>query len=151
MTTMLPNLFKTINNTLKFHLISTAQLDISCKPQAPRARARKTPRPGEVQLGRDLGIIMAVVEGDARTMVRKLQLNLDDGSEILAYIKDAKRLSNGFRRCLFRHAIRSANGVAHSLAKEGTRRNEPTYLLEDVPPHLFVVMELDQRWRDLLD
>ncbi|MBA0654930.1 hypothetical protein Goklo_021831, partial [Gossypium klotzschianum] len=42
-----------------------------------------------------------IIEGDARSIIRKLQREEDDRSIISAYIKDSKELSKKFDRCFF--------------------------------------------------
>ncbi|KAH1090585.1 hypothetical protein J1N35_017842 [Gossypium stocksii] len=74
-----------------------------------------------VRLGLDLGLQEVVIEGDALTMVKKLQKNRRDESIISAYIEDSKSMCLNFRKC-----------VAHLVATERLRREWNTYLLRGV-------------------
>ncbi|KAK5787365.1 hypothetical protein PVK06_042019 [Gossypium arboreum] len=71
-----------------------------------------------------------VIEGDAQSIIRKLQIEQDDRSVISAYIKDSKELSK-----------KKANGLAHIPVTKGIRRGEDTYLEGRVPD--FVVAEAE--------
>ncbi|KAH1113565.1 hypothetical protein J1N35_006943 [Gossypium stocksii] len=66
-------------------------------------------------------------------MVKKIYANNQDGSVISVYIMDSKSLSANYSRCVFVHALRKGNGVAHIVATEGVRKGETTHLLEKVP------------------
>ncbi|MBA0615545.1 hypothetical protein Godav_015668, partial [Gossypium davidsonii] len=74
-----------------------------------------------VCLGLDLGLYEVVIEGDAITVVKKLQTNRRDELIISAYIEDSKSMCLNFRKC-----------VAHLLATERLRRQWNTYLLGGV-------------------
>lgn len=53
----------------------------------------------------------------SRTVIRKLQKEVEDISEISAFIRDAKILSTSFESCDFRFVSKEANKVAHLIAK----------------------------------
>ncbi|KAA3457116.1 reverse transcriptase [Gossypium australe] len=74
------------------------------------------------------------IEGDSRTVIRKIQEKEEDRSEIFAYIEDAKRRSSLFRSCHFLFIKREANMVAHLIATEGFKKGENAYLFHGVPP-----------------
>ncbi|MBA0697709.1 hypothetical protein Goari_021238, partial [Gossypium aridum] len=62
------------------------------------------------------------IEGDALAIVKKINVNVEDGSIISAFIKDLKALSEGHRRCHFVHTTNEKNGLAHLLAIEGIKK-----------------------------
>ncbi|MBA0611016.1 hypothetical protein Godav_011737 [Gossypium davidsonii] len=75
-----------------------------------------------IEMGIDMNLRkVVVVEGDALTIVKKMH-NLS----------------------------RSANGLAHSIAKEGLKRGETTYLMERLQESVGASMEEDRRGLDLL-
>ncbi|MBA0824645.1 hypothetical protein Goarm_021299, partial [Gossypium armourianum] len=74
-----------------------------------------------VQFGAESGYLRVNIEGDALLVLRKLQEDLDDRSEIRAYILNVKHLKGNFINCKFKYASRTRNNVAHTLAKEGLR------------------------------
>ncbi|MBA0754141.1 hypothetical protein Gogos_021720 [Gossypium gossypioides] len=74
-----------------------------------------------LMLGLDLGLSKVEINGDALTVIRKLQGVSEDKNEIGAFIKDGKRLSRCFHTCQFQQVRRSVNGVAHLLATEGLK------------------------------
>ncbi|MBA0680076.1 hypothetical protein Goari_011801 [Gossypium aridum] len=77
-----------------------------------------------IEMGIDMNLReMVVVEGDALTIVKKMHSMSDD---------------------------RSANGLAHSIAKEGLKRVETTYLMERLQESVGASMEEDRRGLDLL-
>ncbi|MBA0707508.1 hypothetical protein Golax_019548, partial [Gossypium laxum] len=81
-----------------------------------------------IQMGLDQCFTTMKVEGDALSVVKKLQTDVED------------RPKNGERR--------TKNEVAHSLATEGVINEESTYLLNDVPPYVVAVVEMDRWWTD---
>ncbi|MBA0787878.1 hypothetical protein Gotri_025997, partial [Gossypium trilobum] len=74
-----------------------------------------------LQLDLDLGLSIVEVEGDALSIVKKLQRGEEDRSKICAYIKDGQRLSKGFQTCKFKHDHQSMNEDVHFLVTEGLK------------------------------
>ncbi|KAH1083261.1 hypothetical protein J1N35_023022 [Gossypium stocksii] len=72
-----------------------------------------------LDLGIHIGLRDVIVEGDSRTVIKKLQEEGDDRSEMEAYIKDLKYRSLSFRHCDFHFISKDANKVAHCIATEG--------------------------------
>ncbi|MFQ6642879.1 hypothetical protein Gotur_017418, partial [Gossypium turneri] len=92
-----------------------------------------------------LGFLRSDIEGDALSVIKKIQSEEDERSEIRAYILDAKRLKSYFISCRFRHAWRQMNKVAHLLAKEGLNMEEDTYLRNDLPRSVARAIEENRR------
>lgn len=57
----------------------------------------------------NLRLSLVEIEGDARSVIRKLQTEEEDRSEIEAYIEDSKRLCTGYCSCVFRFTSRESN------------------------------------------
>ncbi|KAG8498771.1 hypothetical protein CXB51_005225 [Gossypium anomalum] len=88
----------------------------------------------------------------ARTLLVKINFDLHSktiqrnhvwGS--CAYTIDSKSLGANYSRCVFVHASRKENRLAHLLDSEGICRGETTYMVEGVPS--FATAELEKgRW-----
>ncbi|MBA0854610.1 hypothetical protein Goshw_002551 [Gossypium schwendimanii] len=83
-------------------------------------------------MGLNLGFMEVMIEGDALTIVKVLYANHDNG-------------------CVFVHASRKENGLAHLLDSEGICRGETTYVMEGVPPFATGKLEKDRWWTDPSD
>lgn len=77
-------------------------------------------------------------------MIRKLQNEKEDRSEISAYISNVRHLKNNFVTCKLKHALRQANRVAHTLAKEGFKEAN-TYLGNGLSRSVVMEVEEDRR------
>ncbi|KAA3472007.1 reverse transcriptase [Gossypium australe] len=86
-----------------------------------------------VILAEELDFHEIQIEGDALTVIRKLNLDNEDRSCIRTYIQEIKRKSLNFQSIEFKNAPRAANRVAHGLALEGQVYNEPRFWMEEVP------------------
>ncbi|MBA0568287.1 hypothetical protein Golob_005790 [Gossypium lobatum] len=98
-----------------------------------------------IRFGAELGFLRSDIEGDALSVIKKIQSEEDDRSEIRASILDAKRLKNYFISCRFIHAWRQMNKMAHLLAKEGLGMEEDTYLRNDLPRSVARAVEENRR------
>ncbi|KAA3474494.1 reverse transcriptase [Gossypium australe] len=85
------------------------------------------------------------IEGDARTVIKKLQENGEDRSEIAAYTKDSKEMALRYRHCIFQFLHREANEVSHRIAHEGMKNKENTYLMNRFPLGVESAMMADRR------
>ncbi|MBA0682531.1 hypothetical protein Goari_024243 [Gossypium aridum] len=81
-----------------------------------------------IQFGAESGYLRVDIEGDAPSILRKLQDDLDNRSKIRAYILNVNRLKRNFIYCKFKYASRIGNNVARTLAKKGLRVGDDTYL-----------------------
>ncbi|KAA3482737.1 reverse transcriptase [Gossypium australe] len=98
-----------------------------------------------IDLGLQLGLRDVEIEGDARTVIKKLQGKEEDRSKIAAYIKDSKEMALQFRFCVFLFLNREANEVAHEIASEGLKKKENTYLSKRVPTDVEPAVMADRR------
>ncbi|KAH1081799.1 hypothetical protein J1N35_021560 [Gossypium stocksii] len=94
-----------------------------------------------VQFGAELGFLRSDIKGDALSVIKKINNEEEDRSEIMAYIVDAKRLKNYFISCRFKHAGIQMNKVAHLLAKKGINMEEDTYLRNELPSSVTQAVE----------
>ncbi|KAH1130818.1 hypothetical protein J1N35_002196 [Gossypium stocksii] len=88
------------------------------------------------------------IEGDSRSVIRKLREEKEDRSDIEVFIKDSKHLSLGFESYVFRFITLESNTVAHLLATEGLKREKSTYLSKMVIAGAVEAMVTDQIWTD---
>ncbi|KAK5817881.1 hypothetical protein PVK06_022810 [Gossypium arboreum] len=94
-----------------------------------------------------LGFREVILESNALSMIKKMRSCINDGSDIGAYIYDAKIKVEMFSRCSYRHVSRYANTVAHIVAKEGLRRGGSAYLVGNVPDFVRAMVEMDRHGR----
>ncbi|MBA0794104.1 hypothetical protein Gohar_018462, partial [Gossypium harknessii] len=71
--------------------------------------------------------------------------DLDDRSEIRDYILNVKHLKGNFISCKFKYASRTGNNVAHTLAKEGLRVKDDTYINNRLSGTVLAVVAEDCR------
>ncbi|MBA0761167.1 hypothetical protein Gotri_023850, partial [Gossypium trilobum] len=98
-----------------------------------------------VQLGLDLGLVKAEIEGNALSVIKNVQYGNTNKSGISAYVLSTKMLSSGYEACLFKHTSRMANKVAHALAVEGLKQVEVTYPQNGFPWSVAMEAEEDCR------
>ncbi|MFQ6630196.1 hypothetical protein Gotur_007970, partial [Gossypium turneri] len=73
-----------------------------------------------------MGAKCAIIEGDSLTTIKKANSDSEDKSEIGAITKNIQQYKENFQQIIFRHISRSANSLAHHLAKESLEEdNEP--------------------------
>ncbi|KAA3467045.1 reverse transcriptase [Gossypium australe] len=71
-----------------------------------------------IDMAEGMGFQEICVEGDSLTVIKKINSVVEDRSTISSLIKE----------------IREANKVAHEMASEGNRYEEPRYWIEEAPP-----------------
>ncbi|MBA0573547.1 hypothetical protein Golob_000816, partial [Gossypium lobatum] len=75
----------------------------------------------------ELGFQDICVEGDTLKVVKKLNDEHNDRSEIANIIKEIKNRYSRFRNISFRKTFGSANGPAHRRAFYGQQYDSPIY------------------------
>lgn len=88
-----------------------------------------------VKLGRDLGLVNAILEGDSLTVVKKCLSDEEDRSELCAYIKNIKLALHGMGSWTLKHVRRSANILADRIANESLKTQERFFLIGSVPSY----------------
>ncbi|KAH1073597.1 hypothetical protein J1N35_025925 [Gossypium stocksii] len=84
-------------------------------------------------MAEEMGFQDICVEGDALTIILKLNSAEEDRSSISSLIKEIKRRVSNFKRLSFKHVPREASKVAHAMANEGGRYEHSRYWIEEVP------------------
>ncbi|MBA0794367.1 hypothetical protein Gohar_018701 [Gossypium harknessii] len=74
-----------------------------------------------INLGLNLRLKAIKIEGDSRSVIRKLQAKEEDRYEIEVYIKDSKQLNLGFGYCVFRFTHKESNKEAVDAGRRWTR------------------------------
>ncbi|KAA3486789.1 reverse transcriptase [Gossypium australe] len=87
------------------------------------------------QIALDMNIENIIIEGDSLSVIKKCKNINQDKSLIGPFIHDIHRLKLRGRRFEFEYIPRSANNLAHILAKETLRRKEESYMENGVPEY----------------
>ncbi|MBA0854320.1 hypothetical protein Goshw_029115 [Gossypium schwendimanii] len=96
-------------------------------------------------IGAQMGFLNVEVEGDCLSVIRNLKENTGEQSVIGAYIHNIRESCVIFQNCVFHHVQKHINSDAHALAIEVLKRNEATYLVDDVPTYALDAVEVDRR------
>lgn len=95
----------------------------------------------------DLGFTHVVLETDSKIVVRNI-LGLDrDYSEMRAITWKINHLRRSFRDSRVEFIAREGNGTAHGLATLGMANQTDAFWVEDGPPILMKLVDLDNRFR----
>ena len=82
----------------------------------------------------DVGFSDLIVEGDNATVMKSIASGQTDLSRLGNIYDDIRCLAGGLRYMEFNSICRSANGIAHSLARYAKHLDEDIVWLEDSPP-----------------
>ncbi|MBA0736231.1 hypothetical protein Gogos_009800 [Gossypium gossypioides] len=81
------------------------------------------------------------LEGDSRSVIRKLSGKQLDRSSISAIIEDGKALPTWFEQSIFKLIPTEGNQSAHLFAKEGFASTRDMFYVEEVPELVQGVVE----------
>ncbi|MBA0679953.1 hypothetical protein Goari_011692 [Gossypium aridum] len=98
-----------------------------------------------VLTGAQMGFLNVEVEGDCFSVIQNLKENRGEQSVIGAYIHNIYESCVIFQNCVFHHVQKHINSDAHALAIEVLKRNEATYLVDNVPTYALDAVEVDRR------
>ncbi|GMI69891.1 hypothetical protein like AT3G25270 [Hibiscus trionum] len=101
-----------------------------------------------LEFAKDLGFLSVEVEGDARTVIKKMNETSLDRSRIRSFIIDAKQMAQGFHRCRFTFTGRNGNAVARAMAVLGRRDTEDRFWVDKAPPAATTAADSDRRYID---
>ncbi|KAE8733777.1 hypothetical protein F3Y22_tig00000991pilonHSYRG00126 [Hibiscus syriacus] len=96
----------------------------------------------------DMGFQHIVLEGDSRSVIKKLNSLANDFSSIGSFTYDAKALAYHFHSSVFRFTSRGDNIVAHAMCCEGKESKEDNFWIEDTPRDVLAAVEEDMRHTD---
>ena len=89
----------------------------------------------------DIGLESFILEGDSKITIDALAGNNMEHAEFGNLIEEAKWLSSQFSDVSYSHVKRQANFAAHNSARHARHVSEFAVWMEDVPPHLFAVIQ----------
>ncbi|XP_023905314.1 uncharacterized protein LOC112017083 [Quercus suber] len=96
-----------------------------------------------VEFAMDAGFINLVIEGDNAAVMKAITSSRLDGSRLGHIYDDIRTLAAGFRSCNFGCVKRSANVVAHSLARFANHIVDELVWLKESPPPALEALYLD--------
>ena len=91
----------------------------------------------------ELGFRSIILKGDSLGLTQALKSEERSLSPMGLLIEDSKMFANSFVRLLYSHIKRNNNGVAHSLAKNVLYIPDFQVWIEDVLPHIVLILQLD--------
>ena len=89
---------------------------------------------GAVEFAIDVGFLELVIEGDNVVVMTSLSHGGPNMSQLGHVVHDIQWLATGLRWASFSHVRRSANSVAHVLARHAKNVVEDMIWLEETPP-----------------
>ena len=96
-----------------------------------------------VEFAMDVGFTDLVIEGDNAAVMKAITSPQLDRSRLGHIYDDTCTLTIGFRSCTIGCVKRSANSVAHSLARFASHLDEELVWLEESPPPALDTLYLD--------
>ncbi|MBA0869182.1 hypothetical protein Goshw_024265 [Gossypium schwendimanii] len=107
------------------------------------AKARACER--ALYFARDMGFRKVVVEGDSLTVIKKLKTNFTDRSILSPISQHIRVLAEAFEEVTYNFVPREVNRAAHELATVGRTQKHPCFWVEEAPPLVAEVAELDRQ------
>ncbi|KAK8989033.1 hypothetical protein V6N11_030401 [Hibiscus sabdariffa] len=98
-----------------------------------------------VQFAKDVGFSNVIIEGDSRTVIKKINDGTHDHSIIAPIMADIKELAKYFGAISFCFVRREANKAAHTLTRECRSCQVPCYWVEEALMEASVAAEVDRR------
>ena len=90
-----------------------------------------------------LGIRRAILEGNVADVMKALDENVPTLSPTGLLVEGVKKLFQNFEQLLYSHTMRAGNYVTHSLARYAIGISDFLVWMENVPPHIQSVLQLD--------
>ncbi|KAH1032212.1 hypothetical protein J1N35_044386 [Gossypium stocksii] len=101
-----------------------------------------------ITMAEEMGFQDICVEGDALTIICKLNSVEEDKSSISSLIQEIKGRIPNFRRLSFEYVPREANKLAHGMAMEGRKYENSQYCIEEIPYAMEGLVNRDKRSDD---
>ncbi|KAH1057935.1 hypothetical protein J1N35_036000 [Gossypium stocksii] len=86
-----------------------------------------------ITMAEEMGFRDICVEGDALTVIRKLNTAEEYRLFVSRLIQEIEGRRSAFRSVRFKYVPRGANKAAHEMAKEGGNYDFPRYWIEEAP------------------
>ena len=90
-----------------------------------------------------IGIMQTILEGDSLAMIKALKEDVHSLAPTSLLIEDVRILSQNFDQLLYSHTKREGNSMAHSLTRYAIGIPDFLVWMEDVPPHIRSVLQVD--------
>ncbi|KAE8733199.1 hypothetical protein F3Y22_tig00001478pilonHSYRG00382 [Hibiscus syriacus] len=101
-----------------------------------------------LRLAEDLSFRRLLVEGDALTVILKINSISEDRSDICPIISNIKERNRSFELITFMHVPRKMNNPTHVLAEVGKTFTNPMVWIEETPPAMKEAAVRDKLWVD---
>ena len=98
-----------------------------------------------LSLASDIGVQQAILEGDSLEVFKAQTEDSAPLAPFGLFIDEVKSLSSQFVKLLYSHIFREGNSLAHGLARHAIGIPDFLVWMEDVPPHLYSVVQADLR------
>ncbi|KAH1080290.1 hypothetical protein J1N35_020051 [Gossypium stocksii] len=98
-----------------------------------------------VTMAEEMGFGDICVEGDALSIIRKLNSEEEDRSNVSGLIQDIYERRSRFRSLRLQYVPRKANSAAHEMAKEWCQYVTPRYWIEEVPQVVEGIVNRERR------
>ncbi|KAG8503433.1 hypothetical protein CXB51_001382 [Gossypium anomalum] len=95
-----------------------------------------------VEMGSEMRWEDIIVEADSLSIVKKCKQK-SRTNRLSEHIHNIKQVTGRFRTVRFTYVPQTANGLAHTIAKEALRRRELSYLVRKVPVYVERALEVD--------
>ena len=96
-----------------------------------------------LKLALDFGLSPIVLEGNSKNTIDALMCEESLLANYRHLVDNAKRLANQFESVEFSHVKTEGNIEAHNIARHVRHVSKLSVWMEDVPPHLFVVIQAE--------
>ena len=91
----------------------------------------------------DIGVRRVILEGDSLAVIKALREGEQPLSPTGPLLEDVRMYSQRFETVLYSHSKREGNSVAHSLARYANSISDFLVWMEDVPPHIQSLVQVD--------
>ena len=91
----------------------------------------------------DIGVRGVILEGDSLAVIKALREGEQPLSPTGPLLEHVGMYSQRFETVLYSHSKREGNSVAHSLARYANSISDFLVWMEDVPPHIQSLVQVD--------
>ena len=91
----------------------------------------------------DIGVRGVILEGDSLAVIKALREGEQPLSPTGPLLEHVRMYSRRFETVLYSHSKREGNSVAHSLARYANSISDFLVWMEDVPPHIQSLVQVD--------
>ena len=96
-----------------------------------------------LSFAQELGFQNVILEGDELGLIQALKSQEQNLCPLGLLVEDVKIYSSHFQRVLYSHVKRNNNSVTHNLVRHAISIPDCQICMEDVPPHIVLVLHSD--------